>query len=671
MTAKWIWRASDFELYFYHLMTKKRRERDCIIYPVWTMDRPEYMSVFCAEYEAEKDSEFCVEHTGEIAVNINAAGWHSRPKDGKYFLPAGKGVVRIHCLEEKTFPTIFIDSEYLKTGANWTVLDCGNEWKKVSFLDKFSSVQNSPLNFGLKSVQIKPVSITEINGGVLYDFGRELVGTTKILCNKPCNVGVFYGESLEEALDTDHSEVAVTLSCDGVNYASPQESKGFRYIFIDTCLETIKDFYVDEEKYVGEFNSYFVTDDTKINHIYSVAKYTLELTSREFFIDGIKRDRWVWAGDALQSELFDLYSFNDKEIIKRTMRALIGNKPISGNINTILDYNFYFVLSVYYYYIFTGDVDFVKEMFPRLVSLMEFVFKKPHVDGLLQARNEWIFIDWADIEGFYEKNLECPICLIQILYWASLKAMGEFAEISGENPAGYLEKASKIKDKINNTYFNDKTGFNHDVFGNLQTRYGNMAAILLGFASDEQIKIIKNTNETDFAEITTPYMKLYEACMVAENGDVDKVIEYMKSYWGGMILEGATSFWEKYNPNEKGAEKYAMYGRKYGKSLCHSWGAGPIFILGRYVAGLYPYEVGYKRYALKPHLNGLKFKTELPVAESSVRIEYDGEYLTVYSKAKDGVLFGKNYQCENLSYNDQLKGYELKAGIEYKIRVKE
>ena len=41
------------------------------------------------------------------------------------------------------------------------------------------------------------------------------------------------------------------------------------------------------------------------------------------------------------------------------------------------------------------------------------------------------------------------------------------------------------------------------------------------------------------------------------------------SYWGGMLKEGATSFWEKYNPEETGIRHLAMYGRPYGKSLCH------------------------------------------------------------------------------------------------------
>ena len=73
---------------------------------------------------------------------------------------------------------------------------------------------------------------------------------------------------------------------------------------------------------------------------------------------------------------------------------------------------------------------------------------------------------------------------------------------------------------------------------------------------------------------------------------------------------------------------------------------------------------------MKPHLKDLKFKTELPVCDGSVKIEYDGEYLIVYSKDKDGVLLGENYESENLSYNAELEGFSLAKGVVYKIKVK-
>nr|GFC27259.1 hypothetical protein [Tanacetum cinerariifolium] len=40
-------------------------------------------------------------------------------------------------------------------------------------------------------------------------------------------------------------------------------------------------------------------------------------------------------------------------------------------------------------------------------------------------------------------------------------------------------------------------------------------------------------------------------------GDWPYVLKEMKSYWGGMLDLGATSFWEEYDPTKKGAEHLA------------------------------------------------------------------------------------------------------------------
>ena len=669
MKPVWIWRSNDFELYFYHLMTKRRKQRETTTYPFWSMDRPDYNAMFTVDYSADKDSFFSVMHSGEIIVRINDNQVFSEAIDGKYFLPAGKGTITISCFEEKTFPMIFVDSEYLTTGNHWKVLLLGNRWVNASCLDMFSSKEKSPLTFKLDSLKIYPVKTSKRQDGVLYDFGRELMGTPKILLSKEEKFTFYYGESEEEALDADCCEVISTHVSKLNEYSYPSESKGFRFLFAKTDAEII-DFFVEEEKYIPSFNPYFVSNDEQLNKIYEVAKYTLELTSREFFIDGIKRDRWVWAGDVLQSEWFDFYSFNDKEIVKRSLRALIGNKPIHSNINSILDYNFYFVLSVYYYYYFTGDIEFVQEMFPRLESLMSFVFSKPHKNNLLQAHNEWIFIDWTEIKDFAQINNAAPICLIQILYWASLKIMVEFSNLLNIKTEVYEERKCKLEKEIVDTYFDNKIGFYHDVHKTLLTKYGNMFSILLGFANKNQVDVIKGVDESKFEEIYTPYMKFYESCMLAENGQIERVVDYLKSYWGGMINEGATTFWETYNPEEKGPEKYAMYDRKYGKSLCHSWGAGPLYLIGKYIVGLSPAEVGYSTYKLNPHISNLTYKCELPINDGSIQIEFDGEYLTIHSANKDGILVSDKFVADNLVYDNDKKGYQLKRGVLYKLRLK-
>ena len=60
-------------------------------------------------------------------------------------------------------------------------------------------------------------------------------------------------------------------------------------------------------------------------------------------------------------------------------------------------------------------------------------------------------------------------------------------------------------------------------------------------------------------------MRFYELEALCAMGEQTYVLKEMKDYWGGMLKLGATSFWEEYNPTKKGAEHFAMYGRKFGK----------------------------------------------------------------------------------------------------------
>jgi hypothetical protein len=93
-------------------------------------------------------------------------------------------------------------------------------------------------------------------------------------------------------------------------------------------------------------------------------------------------------------------------------------------------------------------------------------------------------------------------------------------------------------------------------------------------------------------QITTPYFKLYELMALSKLGYVEGMQDMIDSYWGGMLKLGATSIWEQYIPEETGVDHYAMYGKKFGRSLCHAWGSGPILLLGRYTAGVRPTSVG-------------------------------------------------------------------------------
>jgi len=168
-----------------------------------------------------------------------------------------------------------------------------------------------------------------------------------------------------------------------------------------------------------------------------------------------------------------------------------------------------------------------------------------------------------------------------------------------------------------------------------------MFAIMYGYLDDEKKEAVKRSVmlNDDILKITTPYTRFYELESLCILGEQDQVMKEMKAYWGGMLREGATSFWEKYNPDEHGTEKLAMYGRPYGKSLCHAWGASPIYLLGRYYLGVEPTKPGYEEYTVKPVLGGLEWmEGHVPTPFGTVYVKADKTSITVKSDGGKGTL---------------------------------
>ena len=134
----------------------------------------------------------------------------------------------------------------------------------------------------------------------------------------------------------------------------------------------------------------------------------------------------------------------------------------------------------------------------------------------------------------------------------------------------------------------------------------------------------------DVYAITTPYMKFYELMALCEAGRFTQTEEYMKSYWGGMLELGATSFWEQYDPKKTGTEHYEMYSLKYGVSLCHAWGAGPLLLLGKYYLGVRPTAPGYQKFVVEPHLiGGNKISGQVPTPSGVISVEMTDKEVVV------------------------------------------
>ena len=639
--AKWIWFPGDYELY-HNIQLHTRREGNGFTSPAyWDMAAPYPVGDFYRTITAEKD--FTMKGVSDAKGCGHLDGRHF-PLNEEIRVPAGTHEFRILLIDGATFPSFFIDSPYLITDENWEVTHGTPNRLPAACEPAYTRPEDRPTVFPFSYERMDPVQVEKVDGGLLYDFGKELFGLTCIEGADPADTFlVNYGESREEALDREDANVKEVVSGKSAYRLVP---RGFRYLFLDTSKAEGYTVWADYEYLPLEDIGSFRCSDPMVEKIYETCAYTFHLNSREFYLDGIKRDRWVWSGDAYQSYKINNYLYFDPGITRRTLIALLGKPAYESHINFINDYTFYLLIALYEFYEATGDSAFLEFIYPRAKALYDFAVGRLDDDGLVcQREGDWIFIDWSDMDK------SGPLCAEQILLWQTHRTMAKMAELTGRDGVPFRAAADRLRQTIMEKFWDEGRSAFIDTFTsgkNQVTRHANIFAILYDFVpEDVQRRILKKVLQNPaINQITTPYFKFYELEALCKLGELDEMQEMLESYWGGMLRLGATTIWEQFDPRESGTEHLAMYGSKYGRSLCHAWGSGPIYLLGRYCLGVAPTDVAYRTFTVEPKLGRYtEMEGTVPLCGGKVDVRWKDGKVTVLSTKAGGTLRvgGKDY----------------------------
>ena len=648
--ATWIWYPGDFEVWLGNQFNNRRTERGAMFPPFWKQDSHWPTVEFSTTVElAEAET-----------IHIKAEGLFNFMLDGKlqfgmpdeFLIPAGAHRLNFKVWNQSTPPALFIKGMTIHSNSSWLATYEDKIWIDENGVAhgsgiyvpaaqwNFDRMDTPPSAYRLPTLRQEPVAQESIGEGMLYDFGRETFGYVRL----SGLVGVahlYYGESREEALDKDH--------CETLDIVSPHQelgSKAFRYVYVKTADNSHYDSLSMDYEYAPYDESHsgtFACSDKLLNKIWEVGAYTMDLTTREFFLDGIKRDRWTWSGDAIQSYLMNYYLRFDTECVKRTIRQLRGKDPVTAHINTIMDYTFYWFKSILDYYQYTGDLTFISEMYPKMCTLMDYVLERTNSDGLVEGKaDDWIFVDWVD----FPMHKRGVLAFEQILFYKALMTMHTCATLLHQTDP-YQQLAENVIGKTRQLLWDDdRQAWEHAIeegeINHQITKFPNMFAILYDIVDDATkrniVDSVMENNKID--PITTPYMRFYELEALCMMGRQTQVLQEIRNYWGGMLREGATSFWEKYIPSEQGTEHLAMYGRPYGKSLCHAWGASPVYLLGRYFLGIQPTQPGYATWEARPYLADLEWmEGRVPTPNGIIHIRMERHYVCIRSDEGRGRLY--------------------------------
>ena len=678
----WIWYPGDFEIWLGNIFNNRRTERGAMFPPFWKQDSHYVTVEFSKTFTLDHAETITIACEGQFNLALDGKLQFGMPKT--FTIPKGEHKLNIKVWNQATPPALYIKGETIHSDSSWFATYEDKIWIDENGVAHgsgiyvpaaswhFNHIDTPPSTYHLQREERLPVCHYDITtNGRLYDFGQETFGYLKVK-GLQGTIHIYYGESREEALDKEYCETLDVLTACRESVATADtsgchdaiaDSKAFRFVYIETDADATYDSVSMDYEYAPhdpQHSGSFRCSDDELNKIWDVAAYTMDLTTREFFMDGIKRDRWTWSGDAIQSYLMNYYLRFDTECVKRTIRQLRGKDPVTAHVNTIMDYTFYWFNSILDYYQYTGDVDFVREMWPRMVTLMNYVEGRLNEKGMAEGQpDDWIFVDWVD----FPMHKRGTLCFEQILLMKAMETMALCAKlvaapttaatvpsstppvpttVPDASASSYRVKAEQLRNKIKQTFWSyEQKAYYHAIedgkMNRQITKFPNMFAILYGLAYEEERREIMQSVmlNPDIPAITTPYMRFYELEALCIDGRQKQVLQEMKDYWGGMLREGATTFWEKYVPTESGVQHLAMYGRPYGKSLCHAWGASPVYLLGKYYLGVKPLKPGYTEYEVRPCLGGLEWmEGSVPTPHGMIHIRMNQQEVSI--KADEG-----------------------------------
>ena len=502
----------------------------------------------------------------------------------------------------------------------------------------------SGISPAMRTFRVAPVSLRDVTGeegsqhpatgsitfapdafgtssAVTLDFGKEIAGRIHLVSSSdhPVTVGISYGESAEEALAHAFLGIRpVTVPAHGEAYGPKSAFRYARLIFPGDVHSTWSAIDAQGIAYPVEYKGAFESSDPVLNRIWETGAYTAHLCMQEGIWDAPKRDRGRWMGDLDVSGRVISDVFADRALMESTLTALIddSHSPVDRDINTIAGYSASWITGQADLYRHTGDLDYLRSMHERLLSLLHLMDTEldPATRLFSNPGGHKIFVDWSP--GFSADTPEARAATHLEFTLAYREAAYLLTELGdAPNAATYRAAADRMKAVAQRALLDPAA----NTFG---TRWQtNAIAVLSGAATLPQQQAIwtrvlsqilpemSRPSEPKPAITITPYYGYYVLSAMARLNHRREALDWMRQYWGGMLAEGATSFWEGYDPRWPKQDFHAHLeadGKAgYYTSLAHGWSSGPTAWLMEQVLGIQPTAAGFHTVTLRPDLAGL------------------------------------------------------------------
>lgn len=505
---------------------------------------------------------------------------------------------------------------------------------------------------------------------LVIDFGEELGGffALKLKLNQPAKITLTYSEA-EKFARTGLDPVALASSSfrrllsrtykveKSGWFEDPVLMGGARYLRIRVergeieldALRCRKTFFPCDPLNAG----WFLSSDELLNQIWYASYYTVCLdtirsdqggkSGREkigegdwVIVDGAKRDRLVWSGDMGIAGPVVYVSSGRYDIVRNTLLSLAhwqfpdGLYPACSRAELgasaskmFLEYSLWQVVNSFDYYLYSGDIDFLKETYPGILKAMEFHHSRTNRDGII-IQNPLA----GGMNYSFSIFRTGPVAFVNALYYLALNDAAKLAVAMNDLGQAqlFLARSDKLAENFDRYFWDRQKLAYRDVSfdPNHFALDGNALSVFSGLAGPEKTQAVIDFINRELArpwgdrqfdypyfvpqkiplvqshnsQFVMPFINAFDALARFQAGRDTEALDLLRRCWGNMV---------KKDPNFTTWEWVGKNGNPDmpATSLAHAWSAGAAFILSERILGIRPLEPGYASYLIEPHPAGL------------------------------------------------------------------
>ncbi len=475
-------------------------------------------------------------------------------------------------------------------------------------LDALTSKSNNEAHeFTVHLADPRPTD--EFVPAITLDFGREVTGRVQLISDSdsPATVSIAYGESIGELNDEPYLGIdPLVLAAHGMGTGPKSAFRYARIRFLSGPPELrFKSIHLEDVYYPVDYQGSFESSDTLLNRVWETGAYTSHLCMQDDIWDAPKRDRGRWMGDTdISGRVIDAV-FADHFLVEDTLTRLIGPLPIRQHVNGIPGYSSYWFTELADYLRHTGRKEYVASMHDRIVQMLEFMEQDfDQQNRFINHTKEWLYVDWAlDLNGDTPQSRETTVLEYVRAYRDGAWLLRQLGDT--RNADHFAQRAEELAKVSQSSDWSD---------GSFGPRWQtNAMAVISGVASPAQYSsiwqnVLSGVGKPTFRpNVITPYYGAYVLDAMAQMHHRADALAWIREYWGGMVQEGATSFWEAYDPawpkdDDPHLVLQADNTAGYRISLAHGWSSAPTYWLMEQVLGIQPTAPGFSRTTIRPDL---------------------------------------------------------------------